>query len=136
MPNEQTHHITAPILAILSIILLYAIFGMLGIGCPIKFITGISCAGCGMTRAYVHLLHGDIAGAYVHHPLFALPPIVILLFVFRKKISRKIYRSTLWTIGVFFLIIYIYRMIAGDDTIVVFKPDHGLIYRIISKFIQ
>ena len=39
----------------LIIILLY----FTHIGCPIKFITGISCPACGMTRAVLAILHGD-----------------------------------------------------------------------------
>ena len=40
----------------LIIILLY----FTHIGCPIKFITGISCPACGMTRAVLAILHGAI----------------------------------------------------------------------------
>lgn len=32
--------------------------------CLIKAVSGHECPGCGMTRALVHALHGDLAGAW------------------------------------------------------------------------
>ncbi|WP_373689128.1 DUF2752 domain-containing protein [Clostridium sp. YIM B02551] len=54
----------------LPVTLLYAILRVVGIGCPIKFLTGISCAGCGMTRAWIRVIHLDFKGAFYYHPLF------------------------------------------------------------------
>ena len=49
--------------AIISIVILYMFLENIGITCPIKFITGISCAGCGMSRAWLALLHFDLKKA-------------------------------------------------------------------------
>ena len=35
-----------------------------GIGCPIKFWTGVSCPGCGMTRAWLAALSGRVPGMH------------------------------------------------------------------------
>lgn len=40
--------------------------------CPVKGITGLPCATCGMTRAFVRLARGDVAGAVGASPLGAL----------------------------------------------------------------
>ncbi len=40
--------------------------------CPLKGIAGIPCATCGMTHAFVHLAHGDVALAFGASPLGAL----------------------------------------------------------------
>lgn len=40
--------------------------------CPLKGMAGIPCATCGMTRAFVHLAHGDVALAFAASPLGAL----------------------------------------------------------------
>ncbi len=40
--------------------------------CPLKGLAGIPCATCGMTHAFVHLAHGDVALALRASPLGAL----------------------------------------------------------------
>jgi hypothetical protein len=43
--------------------------------CGFKFLVGAPCPGCGMTRACLGLLSGDVAGSLRFHPL-ALPGIL------------------------------------------------------------
>ncbi len=43
-----------------------------GPGCPLRALTGIPCAFCGMTRATLALGDGDVAGALALHPLAPL----------------------------------------------------------------
>jgi len=44
--------------------------------CPTAFFLGIPCPGCGLTRATLALLHGDLRGALQLHPLvFILAPL-------------------------------------------------------------
>ena len=38
-------------------------------GCPIRLVTGVSCAGCGMTRALHALAHGEVLRAFSMNPL-------------------------------------------------------------------
>ena len=40
--------------------------------CPFVTFLGFSCPMCGTTRAWEHLLHVDIAGAFTCNPLFVL----------------------------------------------------------------
>ena len=44
------------ICAVTAVVVLYMAMESIGITCPIKFITGISCAGCGMSRAWLAFL--------------------------------------------------------------------------------
>jgi uncharacterized protein DUF2752 len=37
--------------------------------CPIAMLTGLPCPGCGLTRAALALVTGDLAGALALHPL-------------------------------------------------------------------
>lgn len=36
--------------------------------CPFRWATGLSCPGCGMTRACVHLMHGAFGASFASHP--------------------------------------------------------------------
>ena len=61
--------------------------------CPIKAITGLECPGCGITRMFVALFHGNIYQAFRYNPLvfIELPIIFILLFLYKyKKEYRKL----------------------------------------------
>lgn len=121
--------------ALLAICGLYVLLAVVGIGCPIRFVTGISCAGCGMTRAWRALFQLDIQSAFSYHPLFWLPPVVCVLFLNKNKISVKLYKALLFTIIAAFVIVYLCRMM-GDDPIVVFEPCEGFVIRIINFYIR
>jgi len=109
------------------IFVFYSILHLLGIGCPIKFITGISCAGCGMIRAWHCLLELDFSGAFYNHPLFPLPFIVVCLFVFRGKLSKKQFDAGMFIISVLFVAVYAFRLLDPEDNIVEINVNHGLI---------
>ena len=109
----------------------YIIIVLVGIGCPIRFMTGISCAGCGMTRAWISVGRLDFISAFHYHPLFLLPMIWVIAFLLnahnRKQIANKL---TLITI-ILFIICYAMRMMWGDGEIVYFHPSSGLIFQIL-----
>lgn len=111
--------------AVAVIIGMYGIMGMMGITCPILFMTGISCAGCGMTRAWLSLFRLDFCAAFYYHPLFWLPALMIVLFLFEKRIFKQWY----WFWAALFLLVYGIRMFAGQGEIVVFRPEEGFLYR-------
>ena len=91
------------IAALAVIAVSYMILQGLGISCPIKFVTGISCAGCGMTRAWKALLfHGDFRQAFYYHPLFLLPVGFLALYLFKNGINPKVYKFFIFTILVAF----------------------------------
>ena len=54
--------------------LFYLLLAALGHGCPIRWLTGIPCPGCGLSRAYLALLSGNLQGDFVFHPLFWAVP--------------------------------------------------------------
>lgn len=126
--------IRGPLSAILAIVLLYAVFFLTGIGCPIKFITGISCAGCGMTRAWFSLLHLDFAAAYSFHPLFWLPPVVLAALLLKNKLPRRLYRGILFTCILLCGIVYLVRLIRHDGDVVVLDPANNLLFRLLRRF--
>ena len=111
--------------AVAAIIGMYGMMGMMGITCPILFMTGISCAGCGMTRAWLSLFRLDFGAAFYYHPLFWLPALLIVLFLFEKRIFKQWY----WLWAALFLFVYGIRMFARQGEIVMFRPEEGFLYR-------
>ena len=55
------------------------VMSLFDVGCPFRALGMPSCPTCGLTRAYVCLFSGDIAGAFRNHPLFGLVPMAWLL---------------------------------------------------------
>lgn len=110
---------------------IYLIFHLVGIGCPIKFISGVSCPGCGMSRAWLWVLLLDFETAFYFHPLFWAVPIFPVLFILNSagKLSQKKYDLCLTIVGALFIIVWLVRMFAGGD-IVVFAPEEGIFVRI------
>jgi hypothetical protein len=50
--------------------------------CLVKLTTGLDCPGCGGTRAFWYLLHGDLPAAARHHLLFVFAvPFLLYLYL-------------------------------------------------------
>lgn len=121
------------ITSVTAVVVLYVILESFGVTCPIKYITGISCAGCGMSRAWIALLHFNIHEAFMYHPLFFLPPVVVIFMFLKSKINIKFYKIFMFTMAGAFVIVYLYRMFIGTGDIVVFEPQNNILFRIIRK---
>lgn len=120
--------------AVLTIVMFYLILELaFGITCPILYLTGISCAGCGMSRAWFSLLHLDMKGAFEYHPLFWLPAVAAILLIFWYRIPEKARKALIAAACVLFLLVYIWRMQDSSDTIVVFHPDKGALIQLILR---
>lgn len=115
------------------IALFYLLLDVLGIGCPIKYVTGISCLGCGMTRAWLSILRFDLKSAIHYHPAFWLPPLVLLCYFLKSKINIKIYNFFIFTAISIFVIIYVVRLAQGNSDIVVFRPENNILFRVLKK---
>lgn len=131
--NKYSIRIPKTLILVFVIMVFYIFLGVIGVGCPIKFITGISCLGCGMTRAWISIIHLDFGQAFYYHPLFFLPPLFIVIYYFKDKINPKIYKGVLLTIIGLFVIVYIYRIIFGDGVIVVFNPENNIVFRLLNS---
>lgn len=75
-----------------SLILVLAFFGgsagaLAWIKCPYQYLFGISCFGCGLTRALVAARQGEFALSWELHPL-GLPLLIFSLFVIILNASR------------------------------------------------
>ena len=130
--KRKSHRIEV-ITSVAAVVMLYVILESFGVTCPIKYITGISCAGCGMSRAWIALLHFNIHEAFMYHPLFFLPPVVVIVMLLKCIINFKFYKIFMFTIAGAFVIVYLYRMFIGDGNVVVFEPQNNIVFRIIRK---
>lgn len=117
---------------VLSVVSLYLIFFIVGIGCPIKFLTGISCAGCGMTRAWINVFRLDFTNAFKYHPLFILPLVFAVIYLLRGRINKRLYNVVATVFIATFIIVYLIRMFNQFDMIVVFDIENGMFFKIIK----
>lgn len=117
--------------ALAGIALLYVALEALGVTCPIRFLTGISCAGCGMSRAWLSLLRLDLAGALYYHPLFWLPVPAAALLLLRRRLPDRAFTAGLALCAALFILVYFIRLVLPGE-IVVFAPQEGLVWRLLS----
>ena len=96
-------------------------------GCPFRFFFGISCPGCGMTRALLAALHLDFAAALSFHPLFFLLPLFLLGYYLDPWIDWS--RHTfLFIFGiVLFVGVYLIRLLVLHDPVVAWHPSSGVL---------
>lgn len=98
------------ILGVISIISYILGFSL----CAFYNITGVYCPSCGMTRAYVSLLHLDIRQAFYYNPVFLIIPLIIFPFIIEqfffkiKKSTKTMYFSILIIILIVAWIIRLY----------------------------
>lgn len=117
----------ALILSVTAVAAVYFVMSAVGIGCPIKYLTGISCAGCGMTRAWISVMKLDFASAFKYHPLFSLPPLFVLTYAFRKKLGRKIFTAVSVVFAAVFAGVYLIRLFNPSDTVVTADLNSGYV---------
>ena len=117
--------------AVIAVAAFYGVLYMFGITCPIKWLTGVSCAGCGMTRAWLSVLRLDFKAAFYYHPLFFTVPFALAVIFFKEKIPKWLRYSFYTALVIAFTAVYIYRMLSGCGDIVVFRPTEGFIEKTI-----
>lgn len=104
-----------------------------GVGCPIKRLTGISCAGCGMSRALLCAARLQFSKAFYYHPLFWICPIIIALYMWWERISPVIRKRIVTLIIICFCIVYVLRLFFIENDIVVINVQSGLISSLFQK---
>lgn len=80
--------------------------------CPFRFLTGLTCPGCGTTRAAYQILHGHFVTAFTLNPLFLISsPLMLFAFlrysliVLRGGIPRPNALPAPYIYAIFFVVV-------------------------------
>ena len=112
------------LLVIAVVVILLAVSG---IGCPVRFLFGIPCPGCGITRACMAALRGEFADAFRWHPLFPVAVASMLYIILGKRPlfgSSRTESVFLVTFSVAMVIIWLIRVFFGEY-LGIFDLDSG-----------
>lgn len=120
-------------MSLFTMVVMALVLFIVDIGCPTRFLSGICCPGCGMTRAVISLLHLDINGAVHYHPLVFTLPIIAFLFINQKRINTYVLNTILALIIVAFVVVYLVRLIDPSNEVVYADIRRGIIYKIFYK---
>ncbi len=121
------------VLSLLAIVGVYLVLFAFGITCPIKWLTGVSCPGCGMSRACFSLLRFDFPAAFGYHPVvFAMPAFVGLYVFFALKQMKRSREAVIYVFAAVMMATYFIRLFT-DSPIVVFEPSDGAFVRAIKR---
>ena len=114
------------------------------IGCPIRLIFGISCPGCGLTRAFISVIQLDFDKATYYHPLWFLFIVLFIVNILKEKVVKQYGLSKSFIlqginviniiIGILFVLVYVYRIYICDP-IMSFDIKVGVLYKFIKKFL-
>ena len=74
--------------------------------CLIRGLIGVPCPSCGMSRAIIAVINGDIIKAFKFHPLFWLPFVASLLIVLKRRFFKQILAGAI----ILIMLVYILRM--------------------------
>jgi len=97
--------------------------------CPVQFLTGYKCPGCGSQRAFYHLFQGNITTAFRYNPLLlALIPYLLtgiyVEYIAKKSNPYTIYIRKLlfnkWSAILLFVIIALYTILRNQPSTVFF----------------
>lgn len=117
---------------ILVIVAFYLVIELLGITCPIRFLSGISCAGCGMSRAWLAALRLDFGQAFSMHPLFLMVPLAAIVWLLRKRLPKKLVDRLGVAALTLFLAVYVLRLMDPTDTVVTCSLRDGWVIRLLT----
>ena len=132
--NTHRTHVTDGLKAAVIIAAFYGILQLFGITCPIKFLTGVSCPGCGMTRAWLSVVvRHDLSEAFRYHPLFWIVLPALPFFVSMRLRRSPVTGPLTIAAAAAMVLVYFYRMFFTKGDIVVFEPKNGLIFKVFIK---
>ena len=117
----------------ISILCFAFLLFLLDVGCPFRFLTGICCPGCGITRAIIHILKLDFDKAIYYHPLVITLPIIAIVILKSKCLNKLFVKTFLIVMIALFVIVYVIRIIDKNNNVVYIDFTKGFIYKLLNK---
>lgn len=89
-------------------------FTGIGLVCPVNFVTGWKCPGCGVTHMCLALMRLDFRAAYMANPaLFLLSPLLMIIsvpyfvgYIMTGKRQMRFWQNALLWICIIILVLY------------------------------
>lgn len=117
------------LLLILTVVGIYvAVAYILSLKCPVVWITGFSCPGCGITRALVSVCKLDFAGAWYYNPMifYLIPAVPVFLIAQLCKKDKLMQTLLCVTVGLM-IAVYLVRLLILHSPVLETDPANGLI---------
>ena len=73
------------LIILIAILYCYITNRIFGYTCPSEILFGLPCPGCGLTRAALLLLKGDLQGSLRMNPMLLFIPVYFILIFIKKK---------------------------------------------------
>lgn len=112
-----------------AVLAAYAVWScFLPMKCPILWLTGVSCPGCGITRALLSVCKLDFAAAWSYNPMifYLIPVAPILLMAYVRK-AKKLTEVLLWITAGLMIAVYLYRLLVLHSPVLEADPSEGVI---------
>ena len=90
--------------------LLLLLLSLLFLGCPYCRFFSFSCPGCGLTRAWLSFLRGNIRQAFRYNAFFLSAPLFIFLYCFKARIPSRYSRLVNIVLFVFAIPMAVYHI--------------------------
>ena len=122
---------------LLSLALFLGFTLITGYACPIRFLFGIPCPGCGTMRALECVFNGQFREAFSMHPLWiVILPAIACYIWFDVKGWEKALNILLIGGGGIMVAVYLYRMLVLKSPIVQIDFHYGRISRLVLALIE
>lgn len=109
---QNNRHFSAKILFTLLYLLFIYSMHVLEMQCIYLRFFHIKCPGCGMTRAMLSLLHGNLGEAFSLNPMFWSVPVLYLFFLLDGHVfkNKRMNHIALGLILSGFAVVFVYRL--------------------------
>ena len=130
---NKNSNVREPAILVAGLAIYCILVYFLKIPCPVYFVTGISCPGCGMTRSLFSLLQFDLDKALYYHPLILfcifIFPAIAILHIKKKYVAKKV-MVVIFIIT--FITTYLYRILILKTPVLHFSPENGIFVRVFN----